>query len=103
MASSKVRDYARLARDIKDAVGEDNIVVFPNGNWVTNKVFYNAQKEAYLTLKNVEITEEYVQEMNQYADELLNVSNSLIVFDLIKKEEQQKLSNEDYIEERITQ
>lgn len=26
MASSKVRDYARLARDIKDAVGEDNIV-----------------------------------------------------------------------------
>lgn len=92
----------QLGHDIFQ-VGEDNIVVFPNGNWVTNKVFYNAQKEAYLTLKNVEITEEYVQEMNQYADELLNVSNSLIVFDLIKKEEQQKLSSEDYIEERITQ
>lgn len=26
MASSKVRDYARLARDIKDAVGESNII-----------------------------------------------------------------------------
>jgi len=90
----------QLGHDIFE-IGQDNIVVFPNGNWVTNKVFYNAQKEAYLPLKNAEITEEYIKENNEYADNILDVSNSLIVFDLIKKEKEQELSNEDYIEERV--
>lgn len=90
----------QLGHDIFE-IGEDNIVVFPNGNWVTDKVFYNAQKEAYLPLKNVEITEEYIKENNEYVDNILNVSNSLIVFDLIKKEQEQEESNEDYVEERI--
>lgn len=90
----------QLGHDIFE-IGQDNIVIFPNGNWVTNKVFYNAQKEAYLPLKNVEITEEYIKENNEYVDNILNVSNSLIVFDLIKKEKEQEESNEDYIEERV--
>ena len=90
----------QLGHDIFE-IGQDNIVIFPNGNWVTNKVFYNAQKEAYLPLKNVEITEEYIKENNEYADNILNVSNSLIVFDLIKKEKEQETSNEAYVEERI--
>lgn len=90
----------QLGHDIFDIKG-NNIVVFPNGNWVTNKVFYNAQKGAYLTLDEVEITEEYISECNNYADRLLNVSNSLIVFDLIKKDEEQISSGEDYIEERV--
>lgn len=90
----------QLGHDIFE-IGQDNIVIFPNGNWVTNKVFYNAQKEAYLPLKNVEITEEYIKENNEYVDNVLNVSNSLIVFDLIKKEQEQEKSDEDYVEERI--
>lgn len=80
---------------------EDNIVVFPNGNWVTNKVFYNSQKSAYLPLSNTEISDEYISECNLYADNLLNVSNSLIVFDLIKYDKEKHESKEDYIEERI--
>jgi len=92
----------QLGHDIF-SVGDDNIVVFPNGNWVTNKVFYNAQKSAYLTLKDSEISEEYVSDCSDYAEKLLNVSNSLIVFDLIKKEEEQKNSSDDYIEERIAE
>ncbi len=90
----------QLGKDIFQ-VKDDNIVVFPNGNWVTNKVFYNAQKAAYLTLKDSEIKEEYISECSDYAEKLLNVSNSLIVFDLIKKEEEQKMNSDDYIEERV--
>lgn len=75
----------QLGHDIFN-VTEDNIVVFPNGNWVTNKVYYNSQKEEYLPLKDVAISEEYIQDCNTYADNLLNVSNDIIVFDLIKRE-----------------
>ena len=90
----------QLGTDIFNTKG-DNIVVFPNGNWVTNKVFYNSQKGAYLPLSNTEISDEYISDCNMYADDLLNVSNSLIVFDLIKHDRVKEESNEDYIEERI--
>ncbi len=89
----------QLGHDIFD-IGQNNTVIFPNGNWVTNKVFYNAGKGAYLPLKNEEISSEYVSERNQYADSVLNVSNSLIVYDLIKKERMQKEGKEDFVEER---
>lgn len=91
----------QLGTDIFNTKG-DNIVVFPNGNWVTNKVFYNSQKGAYLPLSNTEISDEYISDCNLYADNLLNVSNSLIVFDLIKHDKEKQESDEDYVEERIT-
>ena len=91
----------QLGTDIFNTKG-DNIVVFPNGNWVTNKVFYNSQKGAYVPLSNTEISDEYISDCNLYADNLLNVSNSLIVFDLIKHDKEKQESDEDYVEERIT-
>lgn len=91
----------QLGTDVFNTKG-DNIVVFPNGNWVTNKVFYNSQKGAYLPLSNTEISDEYISDCNLYADNLLNVSNSLIVFDLIKHDKEKQESDEDYVEERIT-
>ena len=54
--------------DYKYALGhdifsiEDNIVVFPNGNWVTDKIYYNSQKEEYLSLRdNVIVTDEEIE------------------------------------------
>ncbi len=75
----------QLGHDIFN-IKENNIIVFPNGNWMTDKVYYNSQKEAYLPLKDAVISEEYIRECNEYADKLLEVSNDMIVFDLIKKE-----------------
>ncbi len=75
-----------LGHDIFN-IKEDNIVVFANGNWVTNKVYYNSQKGAYLSLNiNEEILEDYISNNTNYANELLDVSNNLIVYDLIKRE-----------------
>lgn len=91
----------QLGKDIFNTT-DDNIVVFPNGNWLTNKVYYNSQKGEYLSLKdNTIINEEYIKECNEYADRLLQVSNSLIVFDLIKKDQETAKSDSDYIDERI--
>lgn len=65
----------------------DNLVVFPTGNWLTNKVYYNSQKNEYLALKESVISKEYIDNNNERADEILSVSNSIIVYDLIKNAE----------------
>ena len=90
----------QLGKDIFNTT-DDNIVVFPNGNWMTNKVYYNTQKGEQLVLKETIITDEYIKECSEYAEKLLNASNSLIVYDLIKKQNQIINSDTDYIEEKV--
>ena len=65
---------------------ENNLVVFPNGNWVNNKMYYNSQKAEYLTLSEEIITEDEINDNTEYANRLLEVSNNIIVFDLLNKD-----------------
>ena len=74
-----------LGHDIFD-IKENNIVVFPNGNWVTNNVYYNSQKVAYLSLTDQAITEEEIANNMSYTNQLLDVSNNIITFDLLNSE-----------------
>ncbi len=74
----------QLGHDIFN-IKDKNIVVFSNGNWVTNKVYYNSQKGEYLSLSNEAISEEEIKENSIYANKLLDVSNNIIVFDLLNK------------------
>ena len=70
---------------------KDNIVVFPNGNWITDKMYYNAQKEEYLLLENSIVNEEEIEKNKKYADLLLDISDAVIVYDLqneVKNEEE---------------
>lgn len=92
----------QLGKDIFNTT-DDNIVIFPNGNWMTNKVYYNTQKGNFLSLKDEPISEEYIKSCQEYSEKLLNVSNSLIVFDLIKKDRQTMESESDYIEEKVAE
>lgn len=83
-----------LGHDIFEIKG-DNIVVFPNGNWVTNKMYYNSQKGEYKLLKDEIIDENYITENNEYAEKLLDVSNKAIVFDLFNpNSEEEAVSKE---------
>lgn len=61
---------------------DNNIVVFPNGNWVTDKMYYNAQKEEYLLLKDSVVNDDEIEKNKEYANKLLEVSDSIIVYDL---------------------
>lgn len=83
-----------LGHDIYD-IGSDNVVIFPNGNFITNKVYYNNANGNYLILNNendntgignVVISEDYISDLKLYTEKRLNVSNDIIVHDLIKKE-----------------
>lgn len=65
---------------------ENNIVVFPSGNWLTNNMYYNAQKEESKLLKeDALVSVDEINQNNLYAEKILNISNSIIVYDMIKK------------------
>ena len=84
-----------LGHDIFE-IGEDNIVVFPNGNWLTNKVYYNSQKGEYMSLKDEVISDDYITSNSEYTEKLLDVSNNMIVFDLLNPNSgEQAVSKED--------
>lgn len=74
-----------LGHDIFNIKG-NNIVAFPNGNWVTNKMYYNSQKAEYLPLSDEPITEEEISNNTEYTNKLLDVSNEIIVFDLLNED-----------------
>lgn len=75
-----------LGHDIFN-IKNNNIVVFPNGNYVTNEVYYSNQNGKYKTLKtNAVLDENYVKTRADYAEERLEVSNAIIVHDLIKND-----------------
>lgn len=80
-----------LGHDMFSLEEDDNIVVFPTGNWLTNKVYYNAQKvETYMIGDSI-LPENYIQEKNEYAEQLLSVSNSIIVYNLLATEQDDKV------------
>lgn len=85
--------YYALGHDIFD-IKEDNIVIFPNSNFLTSKVYYNNSTGLYLPLQNVALESDYIEKYKTYTEEYLDVSNSIIVHDLIAKESQNIKSGE---------
>ena len=75
-----------LGNDIFE-IKDDNIVPFPNGNFLTKKVYYNNNKEEYKPLINEPIDEMYIEECKRYTENIIELSNDIIVYDLIKNEQ----------------
>lgn len=71
---------------------DENVVVFPDGNWLTDKMYYNSQKGNGKMLNSSDIVSiDYIEKYNQIADEDISISNSIIVYDLIKKTKESTL------------
>jgi phosphoglycerol transferase MdoB-like AlkP superfamily enzyme len=87
-------DYA-LGTDIFSLKeDEENIVVFPDGNWLTNKMYYNQSNEEGKLLNGEDtITSDYIEKNTELANKYISISNGIIVYDLIKKEGE-KVQNE---------
>ncbi len=81
-----------LGHDIFD-IKENNIIVYPNGNWLNNKLYYNSQKAAYLPLTEEPINEEDINNNIEYANKILDISNDIIVFDLLNKEKNKEIES----------
>lgn len=76
-------DYS-LGHDIFS--DEENIVVFPNGNVLTDKVYYSELNEEYITFTDQAIDKSYIDRIRDYGSNLIEVSNGIIKYDLIKTE-----------------
>lgn len=71
---------------------DDNLVVFPNGNFLTNYVYYNDSKNEYKPLKDIPLSEKYIEENKENADKIIEVSNNIIIYNYFGK----ILSNKKY-------
>ena len=83
-----------LGHDIYN-IKENNIVVFPNGNWATNKMYYNSQKAEYYPLSEEPISEDEINKNTEYTNKLLDISNDIIVFDLLNEEKNKEEKEEE--------
>ena len=68
-------------------IKDDNYVVFPNGNFLTNLIYDNNSEGQYKVIKEgAELTTDYITNLQTKTEQILEVSNAIIVHDLIKNE-----------------
>ena len=75
-------DY-QLGNDVFNL--EDNIVTFIDGSYLTSSIYYSAPKEEIYPINNDPITEEYIQKGVKHSSNLIDISNDIISYDLIKE------------------
>ncbi len=74
-----------LGKDIMNL--SNNLVPFPNGNWMNNDIYYNSQKDEYKVINpNAIINSEEIVNNNNQSSKLIEISNDIILYDLIKNE-----------------
>ncbi len=75
-------EYA-LGNDIFN-VKDENVVIFPNGNFLTNMIYYNnSTGESKILKEGVVLDKDYIENYRLYAEKRLEVSNSIVVHDLL--------------------
>jgi lipoteichoic acid synthase len=78
-----IKNKYALGHDIFDTK-KDNVVIFPNGNFLTNNLYYNNSTGTYKTFKeNTILDENYIKNLNEYTEKRLRMSNSIIVYNLL--------------------
>ncbi|MBE6155620.1 MAG: LTA synthase family protein [Firmicutes bacterium] len=79
-------DYA-LGHDIFN-IRDNNVIAFPNGNFITNMMYYNNSTGDYKIInENIIIDENYIENRKKDVENLLDVSNAIIVYNLLDAKE----------------
>ncbi len=85
-----VKNEFALGHDIFSI--NDNVVVFPNGSFITDKVYYDGASQEYRQLDiNSSVSIEYLTENQDIASKMISVSNNIITYDFIKKYREEKI------------
>ena len=74
-----------LGKDIMNISKSDGIVVFKDGSYITDKIYYSAKNDEVYTISNGVISDEYLKKNNEYADKIISVSYDIITYDLLKE------------------
>ena len=68
---------------------DDHFIIFPNSNFLTDRMYYDSQNdEATILDENSVIESDYIDKYSLRAEKEIAVSNDIIVHDLIKKTEE---------------
>lgn len=74
-----------LGNDVMNIKDGDNTIVFNNGSYLTSKIYYNSRNGDIYPITNEVINNEYITKRVEYADEIINISNDIITYDLLKE------------------
>lgn len=88
----------QLGHDIMGNVHGDNTVVFTDSSYVTSKIYYNGQNSEIYSVAGDAVDEEYIQSNADYANDLIDISNDIITYDLIKEIKVKELESENLVD-----
>lgn len=75
-----------LGKDIMDISRDEGIVVFKDGSYITDKIYYSSKNnEAYSLTGGTIISEDYIRKNSEYADKIIQISDDIITYDLLKE------------------
>ena len=84
----------QLGHDILGNDMRDNTVVFNDGSYITSKIYYNGQNSEIYSIDGSAVDEAYIKDNAVYAGNIIDVSNDIITYDLIKEiEKKESLTN----------
>lgn len=75
----------QLGHDILGLHSDDNTVAFTDGSYVTSKIYYNGQNSEIYSVNGEAVDEDYIRKNVDYANNLIDISNDIITYDLIKE------------------
>lgn len=75
----------QLGHDILGLHSDDNTVAFTDGSYVTSKIYYNGQNSEFYSVNGEAVDEDYIRKNVDYANNLIDISNDIITYDLIKE------------------
>lgn len=77
----------QIGTDIMSIENRENTVVFSDGSYLTDKIYYNNQNSEIYSITGKAVEESYVNEHAEYANKIIEVSNNIITYNLIKEKE----------------
>lgn len=78
-----------MGKDIFNT-GDDNYVVFPDGSFISNEILYDVHSNRCYDIKNKKLIKkemepvEYITRINKEKTDMFNISNDIIVYNLLK-------------------
>lgn len=91
-------EYA-LGKDIFNTK-ENNLVIFPNGDWINKDAYFNSNKQEAYQLSKIILNQEKIALNNKISDDLMTVSNNIMVYDLIRNSKNKEIDESTIVGER---
>ena len=86
-----IKSKYQLGTDIFNIITGDNTVTFTDGSYLTSKIYYSAQKNEIYPITGEAVEESYVKKNAEKSDKIIEISNDIINFNLIKEYEEKQL------------